>query len=210
MPRHVDSLGKIVTTYFAAVCAAPFVYGGVTYKVKPLHVSPLIFRHYTCPAGCGACCPRFSLTYLPDEPHPYRLASRVVEFNGRRVELAEDSQADRVGEYHCRNLQKHDGRCGVHGRQPMTCDIELVRVLAYPGRHVLMQRLYGRAWNMLRVDGQRGTLCEMTAQSESQKADLVRRLDRLRSWCVHFGLPHKLDRVIQWCVTGPHPLPLMV
>ena len=65
-----DFIDKIVTRYFACVTGEEFTYKGKTYKPRPLRISPLIFRGYTCPAVCGACCTRFSLDYLPQERHP--------------------------------------------------------------------------------------------------------------------------------------------
>src|SRR5688572_14476998 len=122
MPK-IDSVDKIVTSYFSCVAAEPFTYKGKTYSPKPLRVSPLLFRGYTCPAGCGACCTRFSLDYLPEpvEKHPYVLAKRMVEFDGRHIEIWSDGQDDHQ-DHHCRNLRKNDGRCQIHGTHPFSCD----------------------------------------------------------------------------------------
>src|SRR6266496_2419298 len=65
-----NSVDKIITTYFASITRKWFYFKGKMYDAKPLHISPLIFRHYTCPSGCGACCQRYELVYLPHEPRP--------------------------------------------------------------------------------------------------------------------------------------------
>jgi hypothetical protein len=64
---YTDSVDKIVTVYLASVCKKQIHYKGRIYTPKPLTVSPLIFRGFTCPANCGGCCPRFTLDYLPSD-----------------------------------------------------------------------------------------------------------------------------------------------
>lgn len=55
-------------------------------------------------------------------------------------------------------------------------------------RALFMQKLYGRGWNMMRVDGERGALCKMTEPDAESVADVDRRLARLEIWMLHFGL----------------------
>lgn len=206
----VDSVDKIVSAYFAAVTAESFVYKDHTYRPRPLRVSPLIFRGYTCPAGCGGCCPRFSLDYLPGEAKPYDLKSRWVDFNGHRVKIWSDLQGDH-NRHHCRNLRT-DGRCGIHGKHPFSCDFELIRAsISHVGNgNGLSQRLFGRGHSFLRVDDGRGALCEMTPPDGASVGEVVRKLERLRRWTNHFGLRTVLDDVIVWAKTGPHARPLFL
>lgn len=185
-----DTLGKIVESYFATLTAEPFSYGGEEYLPRDLYVSPGIVRGYTCPEGCGGCCPRFSLDYiLPDgvpegEKHP--LTMRVVEFNGRQVEVWSDMQKDHDNPK-CRNLNFENGRCGIHGFQPFSCDFELLRSMNKETVQ-FTQKKYGRGHEMMRVDGIRGALCEMTPSTPEWVADVDRRLGRLELWMTHFGL----------------------
>ena len=185
-----DTLGKIVTSYFAALTAEPFRYGGKEYLPRDLYVSPGIVRGYTCPAKCGGCCPRFSLDYIaPDgvpegEKHP--LTMRVVAFNGRQVEVWSDMQKDHKN-LKCRNLNLGTGLCNIHGFQPFSCDFELLRSIMKQ-RVEFTQKLYGRGHDMMRVDGIRGALCEMTPSTPEKVADVGRRLRRLETWMTHFGL----------------------
>lgn len=211
-----DSIDKIVTVYFACVTAQKFTYKGETYKPRKLKVSPLIFRGYTCPAGCGGCCFRFSLDYLPDsiESHPSRLylKERLIEFNGEQVPIYSDLQLDHT-DWHCKNVDQTNGRCLVHGQHPFSCDFELIRFLTFADQdrpNSLTARLYGRGWNLLRVDGERGALCEMTDADLKTKNEVVRKLKRLRTWCEYFGLDHKLDKIIPWAEKGPRATPLVV
>lgn len=186
----VNSVDKIVERYFATVTRVPFTYKKVTHKPKPLQVSPLLKRGYTCPADCGGCCSRFSLDYLPSgEAKPKGLTEKLVQFNGRSVRLLSDPQSDHEDHY-CRHLDKSNGRCKIHGKHPFTCDFELIRTLTFleSAPNVLTAKLYGRGWNMLRIDGKRGARCEMTPATAETIVDVIRKLGRLREWTTHFGL----------------------
>jgi hypothetical protein len=90
----------------------------------------------------------------------------------------------------CRNLNFDNGRCGIHGSQPFSCDFELLRSVMSKDspRAMFTQKLFGRGWAMMRVDGERRALCEMTPADEATMADVVRRLSRLELWMTHFGL----------------------
>lgn len=188
---QVNSVDKIVERYFAAVTREPFTYKGVKFKPKPLQVSPLLKRGYTCPADCGGCCSRFSLDYLPAaEARPKGLVEKLVEFNGRTVRLLSDPQSDSEDHY-CRHLDKSNGRCQIHGKHPFTCDFELIRTLDFMEEghpNVLTAKLYGRGWNMLRIDGKRGARCEMTPATAETIEEVKRKLARLNQWTDHFGL----------------------
>lgn len=213
MPER-DSIDKIVNSYFACVTAEPFTYKGERFEPKRLRVSPYIFRGYTCPASCAACCSRFSLDYLPRdlEPHPYRLTRRTVEFNGNDIVIFSDGQDDHSN-HHCRNV-KDDGRCDIHGKHPFSCDFELIRFLRSSSDdrvNNLTQKLYGRAHAMLRVDGEtRGAMCEMLPPDDETAAEVARKLKRLKLWCEHFQLKHKVDAIIKYVESYPRITPLVV
>jgi len=212
---HNDTLDKIVGTYFAVVAAEPFTFRGKEYTPKPLRVSPLIFRGFTCPAGCAGCCPRFSLDYLPTERRPFNDMmhhKRKVEFNDREVDIISDLQEDHCGAK-CRNVNYADGRCAIHGLQPFSCDFEVIRFLEFaaPDKpNHLTSKLFGRGWAMMRVDGERGALCTMTPADEESVRDNLRKLKRLREWAEHFGLRHRMNPIIEWVATGPHVEPLLL
>lgn len=186
----IDSVDKIVTCYFAVLARRPFVYKGRVFKPKPVRVSPALLRGYTCPVGCGGCCPRFSLDYLPDEEHPSGVLPRAIAFDGRAVLVYSDLQVDH-NEHHCRNLRKVDGRCGIYPVRPFSCDFELIRTLLASSTdrpNTLTQKLFGRGWAMLRVDDERGALCEMTPADHASVDDVVRKLQRFQQWADHFGV----------------------
>ena len=212
----VDSIDKVVSIYMACVTAETFEYKGREYSPKPLQVSPLIFRGFTCPTRCGGCCPRFSLDYLPYEALPdIELEPRTIAINGKAIMLMSDKQDDHKN-HHCRNLDMRWGRCKIHGRQPFSCDFELIRFLEYQAtskrdpRALITQKLFGRGWAMLRVDGERGALCEMTEADSATKAEVLRKLNRLQQWSAHFGIRTKLGAIMEWVAKGPHKNPLII
>jgi hypothetical protein len=203
-----DSLDKIVTSYFAAMAETPLNYNGAIIHPKKLVVSPLIFRGYTCPPICGGCCFKFSLVYLPAEVHPYKLTKKIVRFNDRDVLMYEDIQDDNKGVY-CRNLDRTSGRCNIHGRHPFSCDFELMRVLSFDDHYQLTQKLYGRGWNMKRVDGGKGALCEMVAPDSFSVEEVIRKLYRLGMWCAHFGVQTtRIQKILAWAQSQENSKPL--
>lgn len=76
-----DSVDKIVK-YFAAMTEQEFTYKEKRISPKPLTVSPLLLRDFSCPPNCGACCPVFTLDYLPTEQWPDSIEKRFIPLNG--------------------------------------------------------------------------------------------------------------------------------
>jgi hypothetical protein len=169
----------------------------------------LLFRGYTCPPGCGGCCPRFSLDYLPWESPPIDVRPRIIEIDGRRVTVLSDLQIDHRN-YHCRHLDQSTGRCKIYDFRPFSCDFELIRFIQQQGRTLLLQKLFGRGWAMLRVDGERGALCEMLPGDEGTTREVVGKLERLEEWANYFGIPTVLPEIIAWVASGPHAEPLQL
>lgn len=186
-----DSVDKIVTSYFACITREVFTYKGKQYDPKPLRVSPLLLRGYTCPERCGGCCNiRFSLDYLPQESAPIGVLPREIDFNGRSIKVWSDMQNDHSASS-CKHLRGGDGRCGIYLLRPFSCDFELIRFLTFAEDstpNTLTQKLFGRGWNMLRIDGERGALCEMTPPTEETISEVLRKLQRLQDWATHFHL----------------------
>jgi Fe-S-cluster containining protein len=209
---QMDSVDKIITRYFSCITNEEFEYKGQVYKPKTLMVSPYLFRGFTCPAGCGACCKAYTLDYLPEptETHPYPLETRMIHFDGRRITIYSDLNDH--GGYYCHNLNQENGRCTIHGKHAFSCDFELTRFLVFdektPNR--LTSKLYGRGHAMTRVDGTKGSMCDMLPPTQETADDVLRKLKRLRNWCEHFGLKHKLDRIIKHVSDGPRAYPISV
>lgn len=192
----MNSLDKVIGVYLASVCAEPFTYGKKHFKPKTLVVSPLLVRGYTCPAQCGACCGSFSLDYLPVEKAPPEATLHTITINGHDIECRTDAQSDVTG-YHCRNLTS-DARCGIHSHRPLSCDFELIRFLVSDDHVLLTQKLFGRSWNMLRLDGERGSLCEMLPPDENTVKEVVRKLLRLQEWGDHLGIKTRIPQILDW------------
>ncbi len=198
----IDSVDKIISVYLASVCSRSFLYKGNIYQPKPLIVSPLIFRGFTCPSRCGGCCPRFSLDYLPSDDIPYALTLRTVEVNYKSFTVLSDTQDDHRRHF-CRNLDMNSGRCQIHGRHPFSCDFELIRFIRFEDKTLQTQKLFNRGWAMLRVDGGRGAGCEMPPVDEKSCQEVVRKLGRLRQWAEHFEISTHLATIIHWAKGGP-------
>src|SRR6266545_1802383 len=111
--NSMDSVVKTVTRHLATLTKESFVFEGIQYVPKRLIVSPLLLRGVACPAGCGACCRRFTLDWLPSErpkliAHGYpmeHVEERKILFNGKEVVVLSDLQMDHK-DYYCRNLRK--------------------------------------------------------------------------------------------------------
>jgi Fe-S-cluster containining protein len=192
MPKYIDSVDKIVYSYFRACVKRPFEYRGRVVEPTPgLVVSRKLFRTLECVEKCGACCPRFSLDYLPTETEAIRelkLSPREVVMNGKKLLIYSDLQQDNM-DYHCRHLNKENGRCMIHRLRPFSCDFEILRFINTAKRSYLMTRPYGRAWNMLQYDGvTRGAKCIITETcSQEEQEDIMRKLNRLLHWVAYFG-----------------------
>lgn len=194
----VDSIDKIVTSYFVAVSRQVIEYKGKRYLPKPLQVSPSLLRGFVCPEGCAGCCPRFSLDYLPEEVFPYPLQKRETVINGQKITIFSDQQKEHQN-HHCKHVNFATGRCEIHGRQPFSCDFELIRTTLFSNPekpNILGQRLFGRGWAMLRVDGERGAFCHMLPPSADTVADVVRKLTRLNQWADWFGIKTWLPDIL--------------
>jgi len=190
-----DSIDKIVTSYFHAVTKDTFTYKGKEYQPKPLCIGSNLLRGFTCPSDCGGCCPRFSLDYLPEERHPYKLEERIILFNNKEVTVFSNTQSG--VEKKCGELDPK-GRCGIHGKHPFSCDFELIRMSHHKNKTHCSTRLFGRGWNMMRVDGERGALCTITPISQDSIADCYRKISRLKQWVKHFGVNSWCDEILNW------------
>jgi len=202
MPQR-DSLDKVFGVYVKGVATEPFTYKGQLLSPKPLRLSPMLVRGFTCPSGCGGCCPRFSLDYITPRLESTGLQPRAVEINGEEIYFFSDLQKDHDN-HHCRHLLEN-GRCGIHEHNPFSCDFELIRFIEYqdPRRPTMLtQKLFGRGWNMLRVDGDRGALCSMTSPTQETIDDVSRKMKRLRHWCSHARIPNRIDGILSWLEEG--------
>lgn len=201
---HSDSIDKIVTSYFACVSKDDFVYKKKRYTAKPLKITELLFRGYECPENCAGCCPVFSLDYLPTETHPQGLNKREVILNDVKVPVYSDLQVNNKT-IKCKNVNYRNGRCKIHGKQPFSCDFELIRTLMYRDAkkpNVMLTRLFGRGWALTKIDGSKGALCVIGTIRDKSVKDIKRKITRLNQWCDHFKINSHCPDILKWIEQG--------
>jgi hypothetical protein len=201
-----DTVDKIVGSYFTSMTVEPFMYKGRSVHERPLVVSPLLFRGLICPEGCGACCPSFTLDYLPSEApfdRVHGLEPFEVEFNQKRIPLFRfwnDPKAK-----FCAHLNMETARCTIHEVNPLSCSFEIMRFLVSEDQARFLVRYFGRSWAMLRIDGERGARCGLEPWNNNIQDSHIRQIKRLRNWMRHFGLnPRRTYELQDWIETGPH------
>lgn len=124
----------------------------------------------------------------------------MITFNGKEVPIYSNKQPG--DEHFCGHLDQSNGRCGIHGTHPFSCDFELIRFLNSTDENrpdYITQKLFGRKWAMLNIRGERGTSCEMTPPDDKTVHEVKRKLGRLEQWCMHFGLINtKIPDILEW------------
>ena len=187
MPRYTDSIDKIVCSYFAAMTKEHFKYKKGIFVPTPLLVSPTILRTISCCLGCGACCSRFSLDYIPSEKRTKIEVKRKVLFNDKEISIFSDLQEENTTP-HCKYLARH-GFCDIHKCNPFSCDFEMLRVMIGKDTNRLQKSIYPRGWNMTQVNGTKGVECTVQSSIDGSK-ETIRKLKRLETWMLYFGI-HK-------------------
>ena len=187
---HIDSIGKI-QSYLKNARSSKF------------SLSKLFFRDYTCPAGCGGCCQKFTLDYFEGErweKFKKTYPEQVSRFKVRKVSNATvytDFQADNNSRW-CRHLDLSDGRCKVHAANPFSCEFELIKFIGSKDRAILIKKLYGRGWNLTRIDGKKGALCEMISFNPSKIKRDIELLKELVDMSIKLEIKTKLPKVIHF------------
>lgn len=133
---------------------------------EELILSPMFFRDFSCPSHCGGCCPKFTLDYFEGERwenfkqnYPHLVHKfELREVNGAKIYTNFQKENKSLK---CEFLNLENGRCGIHKSNPFSCEFELNKFVVKQNKTYLMNKLFGRGWNMLRIDGERGALCKM-------------------------------------------------
>lgn len=204
-----DSIDKIVEAYFSSVTDEPFEFKGKWFLPKPLVVSPLIFRDYSCRAYCGACCLKVSLDYLPFENQQSIVENRIVQISGKEFIVHSNLQKGNETHY-CQYLDLISGSCMVHDYNPMSCAFALLAFTQHKDKNYLSLRKFGRSWSLTRVTGEKGSACELLPPSPKRILDTIKQLKRLEAWTDYFVLKTKLPQVIEYVSTGPHEKPITI
>lgn len=207
--QNPDSFDRIVT-YFHALARAPFDFKGRIFDpYKILHVSPAIFRDYSCPGVCGACCMRCSLVWDSKEGSVDAIETTYTISN-REVNFFVDRQAglDRK----CRHLHPKTGRCGIYKKRPLPCRFELFKFYHSHDNSVVRAGTYlpGRKWALTRIDGTKGGLCQIEPFNPSRNLEYISHLTMIGKWMFAFNIESDVERVIEYLRTGPHQLPMKI
>lgn len=200
-----DSMPKMIGVFFASITKEPITFAGTTLQPQPLVVSPNVFRGFTCPEGCGACCGRATLDYIPGEPKPEFTEERMIEVNGRQIKIYSDMQMDN-NNFFCRHLSDNTARCETYATRPFSCDFALLNINHYRTHYLLSCRKFGRHHLWKRIDGERGTLCEMLEINDQHIEDTRRRLARLATWIHYFQIDSWIDDVNKWAAQDPYKI----
>jgi hypothetical protein len=213
---YSDSYGKTLSQ-IRVVAKERFEVDGKAY-VPPeegLVLSASFWQRYGCYLGCGGCCRDFSLDYLPYEwalfcrdfpQYADRGRERSIEVNGRPktlVTIANDESRTQEagGALFCQFLNMDSGSCSVHAQNPYSCRVELIKLREIAGTGYILKGHFGRAWNMMKVDGERGDLlCDFSDFSEEQLLEndipVLKQLMRWASYLgIHTYIPDILDTI---------------
>ena len=192
--RILDSVDKIVSVYLGAVTCEKFSFRGKTYSPKPIYVSELIFRRLLCPSGCGACCGRFSLDYIPTENWgQVDVNQRVITISGTDHTIMSLEQKKGRGS-HCEFLDPQ-ARCTIYGNRPLSCSFETIRFINNKSRWLLMNKGFGRGWAMRKSDGELGALCDFVKPDISAREGVKAELKRLESWALYLRIKTRIPKI---------------
>ena len=197
MSNWLDTMEKVIGTYLWSVTKFPFIYNGEIFTPpKRLLVSPTVFRKFTCPEVCGACCHGVTLDYfsaLEAPPCLYKeLKEHYVKINNESV-----SMFSYLGNHNKKcNLLSYDlGRCSCYKFRPFACQFEPLKFIRRREDVYFMKRGYGRAWALTKVTGEKGTLCGFEP-SFSDFDDDVKLLHMLEKIAARFNLKTRIGAIL--------------
>lgn len=209
---------KMICAYFGAVTKEEIRWEKYVITPKPLIVSEMVFRGFTCPANCGACCTQVSATvdgntlnYLPHEECPGAVAENVL-LNDRSFLIMTEgmrptSHVLPILEHHypCKHLTL-DARCGIYQRRSLACDLPLLQVTQKKNHNYISVRKFGRHHLYTQFDMKtKGAMCELLEITPESTQDTRRRLNRLKEWTDYFQLSTWLPEIIEWANREPIP-----
>lgn len=68
-----------------------------------------------------------------------------------------------------------------------------------------MNKPFGRAWALKKVNGKRGAICEFSTGPDKRAIKLhINKLLRLKQWCKYFGVVNRIDKIVKYIQSGPH------
>lgn len=205
---------KLITSYFAAVTKEQIRYNGEVIEPRPLVVSKLIFRGFTCPENCGACCTQptaaqdgNTLNYLPQEKRALNGYSEEVIFNDKSFVVYSENMAPQTTSsvlpvlgtvFPCKHLTA-TARCGIYEDRSLACDLPLLQITRRKQYNQMSIRKFGRHHLYKQFDMKtRGTKCELLDITQASYDDTRRRLFRLWEWTKYFQLNTWLPEIMVW------------
>lgn len=190
-----DSLRKIFECYIIPLIKEPIKYKNNIYKpLDKIIISPTIFRKIICKENCGACCLKYTMDFLPNEEKPQiKLTKRI--FENKEIFTFYSSDKNKI---YCDLLDIKTGLCAIHYCKPFSCDFELLRFKQFNKKIVYIGNYqYGRAWNMLKINKERGALCEtINETSEDNRKEVLRKFKRLKSYIDYYQINTYIDEII--------------
>ena len=190
---YYDSVDKIMM-YISSLVKGEITVEDKVFSEKNIFVSPKILKEIACVRGCGACCPSFTLDYLPNEAPKGTLEREVYSKKIYTYPFNADLK-------HCEKLNLKNGDCTIHEHRLFTCDFELLRFKQFTKENkvIIGTYPYGRCWNMTRYNGEKGGCCVFKSYNEEYKNEVIRKLYRLKDWISYFEIPTYIDELIS-CV----------
>lgn len=207
--NNPDSFDRIIS-YFQALCKEPFTYKNKVYQpYTELIITDAVFRSYTCPRDCGACCMKCSLVWDTDvKLRNIRYTPQII--NGNSVDFWTDRQLSHKGDK-CQYLGTH-AVCSIYPLRPLPCRFELFRFIHHPSSSKVYARvdLPGRSWALTRTTKEKGSLCKITPFDRSMTLSHVADLFIIKGWMDKFCIANDVECVINYLLTGPHRERLLI
>jgi Fe-S-cluster containining protein len=201
--KHSDSTEKIFAN-IAAVAVEPFTVDNTIYYPPPngIKIGASFWREYTCDKMCGGCCYAFSLDYTADEFEMLvQKHSLIAGLTARRVKRIDDCPYTIYSVYSrgkwCRFLEYFQATCSIHEENPLSCQLELIKVRQVKDVGYIMKAPFGRAHQM-RTIYDKEIRCGWQPMSEKQLLENdIPVLSRLRDWAEYFHIDTHLQRVME-------------
>jgi len=185
--RNRDSTDKVL-----AQCAALSTGNDVV-------LSANFWREYHCPLGCGGCCYAFTLDYLPKEWDAFSALYPEVAGAGkaRMVRKKKIMSIFPQKKKMCGFLDEIHGACLIHKSNPLSCELELIKVKRIKEKVYLTKAPYARAWAMKTIEGN-SIQCSFSTFSEKQLFhNDIPALGRLLRWANYFNIATHLPDILQ-------------
>lgn len=192
-----DSLRKIFECYIIPLIKNELKYKNKVYQpLEKIIISPTIFRKIICKEKCGACCLKYTMDFLPSEQKPkIKLTKRI--FENKEIFTFYSSDKNKI---YCDLLDTKTGLCTIHFLKPFSCDFEMIRFKYFKSKKTVYigNYQYRRAWNMLKINNERGALCEtINLYREENKEEVLRKFKRLKSYIDYFQIDTYINEIIK-------------